>query len=659
MARTKITRTLMGDDNIDHVQIVDHGVYRDDLNITTSGEAVITKVIAGTNITLSSTGVDTGTGDVTINVAAIPAAIDFQLEGVLTSQRSKLNVTDSSEINFTLTDDSANTRTVLTASLINSGVTANTYTKVQVNSKGIITSGTILISSDIPVLDWSKITSGTPTTLAGYGITDAAGSVATTTSLNLKAPIASPTFTGTVSGITATMVGLGNVDNTADTAKPVSTAQQTALNLKADLAGSSTQDFNAKVINTSGSILPTTTQLYDLGSPTQRFKALYVDEAHLAVATLYLGDTAILGTTSQTINIHADVNQSLDIRTSGTGATTLVSATGVTVSTTGLNADVYMNAAGVGANVRIGATNELQVSAAGAAFTCPVTLQSATITNNLTVSGNLIVNGTKSTINSTVVTINDNIVVYNAGEVGSGVTAGSAGIRIDRGDLVDFELIFDESVDMFKMGAIGSLETVASQPWVNSNYSLSLHNHSIDGLNNVTIASKATNDLLKWNGTAWVNFGITPTFIGLSNVDNTTDTAKPVSTAQQTALNLKADLASPTFTGTLTVPTGAISTGTLTTSTTAANQVVMNLSATVYRSVSYQIQVTSGTSYHITTVIVIHDGTTSSITEVTTIYTGISLATFDSIIAGGNIQLVVTPTNAITTIKVIAQAIII
>lgn len=51
-----------------------------------------------------------------------------------------------------------------------------------------------------------------------------------------KAPLASPTFTGTVAGITKSMVGLGNVDNTADTAKPVSTAQQTALNLKANLA---------------------------------------------------------------------------------------------------------------------------------------------------------------------------------------------------------------------------------------------------------------------------------------------------------------------------------------------------------------------------------------------------------------------------------------
>jgi len=35
------------------------------------------------------------------------------------------------------------------------------------------------------------------------------------------APLASPTFTGTVSGITKAMVGLGSVDNTADSAKSV------------------------------------------------------------------------------------------------------------------------------------------------------------------------------------------------------------------------------------------------------------------------------------------------------------------------------------------------------------------------------------------------------------------------------------------------------
>ena len=52
----------------------------------------------------------------------------------------------------------------------------------------------------------------------------------------LLAPLESPTFTGTVSGITASMVGLGNVINTSDDSKPVSTAQQAALDLKASLA---------------------------------------------------------------------------------------------------------------------------------------------------------------------------------------------------------------------------------------------------------------------------------------------------------------------------------------------------------------------------------------------------------------------------------------
>jgi hypothetical protein len=61
-------------------------------------------------------------------------------------------------------------------------------------------------------------------------------STAQQAALDLKANLASPTFTGTVSGITASMVGLGNVSNTSDANKPVSTAQQAALDLKANLA---------------------------------------------------------------------------------------------------------------------------------------------------------------------------------------------------------------------------------------------------------------------------------------------------------------------------------------------------------------------------------------------------------------------------------------
>lgn len=54
-------------------------------------------------------------------------------------------------------------------------------------------------------------------------------------------------------------------------------------------------------------------------------------------------------------------------------------------------------------------------------------------------------------------------------------------------------------------------------------------------------------------GTQWV----TPTKddVGLYKINNTADADKPVSTPQQQALNLKANLLSPTFTGTPTAPT--------------------------------------------------------------------------------------------------------
>lgn len=57
--------------------------------------------------------------------------------------------------------------------------------------------------------------------------------------------------------------------------------------------------------------------------------------------------------------------------------------------------------------------------------------------------------------------------------------------------------------------------------------------------------------------------------VGLSNVDNTSDTGKPVSIAQQTALDLKANLASPALTGTPTAPTAAPGTNTTQVATTA------------------------------------------------------------------------------------------
>ena len=64
------------------------------------------------------------------------------------------------------------------------------------------------------------------------------------------------------------------------------------------------------------------------------------------------------------------------------------------------------------------------------------------------------------------------------------------------------------------------------------------------------------------------------TMLAIDQVTNTSDANKPVSTAQQTALNLKADLASPTFTGDPKAPTPATTDSDTSLATTAMVQAV-------------------------------------------------------------------------------------
>ena len=71
---------------------------------------------------------------------------------------------------------------------------------------------------------------------------------------------------------------------------------------------------------------------------------------------------------------------------------------------------------------------------------------------------------------------------------------------------------------------------------------------------------------------------LTKSSIGLANVDNTSDANKPVSTATQTALNLKANLANPTFTGTVTSTGALVVEGNLTVSGTTTTVNAADLS---------------------------------------------------------------------------------
>ena len=115
-----------------------------------------------------------------------------------------------------MADDSVGTAEIIASSVTSSELAVDSVTEAKIVD-GAVTSAKI---ANLTIVDGDISATAAITTSKISGLD---------TALGLLAPIASPTFTGTVSGITKTMVGLGSADNTADTAKPVSTAQAAAI----------------------------------------------------------------------------------------------------------------------------------------------------------------------------------------------------------------------------------------------------------------------------------------------------------------------------------------------------------------------------------------------------------------------------------------------
>lgn len=76
-------------------------------------------------------------------------------------------------------------------------------------------------------------------------------------------------------------------------------------------------------------------------------------------------------------------------------------------------------------------------------------------THTVTIDGNLVVTGTQTTVESTDTALTDNTIILNAGETGVGVTAGTSGIEIERGQADNATLLYNEADDSFEL-KIGS-----------------------------------------------------------------------------------------------------------------------------------------------------------------------------------------------------------
>lgn len=158
----------------------------------------------------------------------------------------------------------------------------------------------------------------------------------------------------------------------------------------------------------------------------------------------------------------------------------------------------------------------------------------------------------------------------------------------------------------------------------------------------------------KWVGIASTDLGGSNTLLGLSDVN---------SSNLGDGRFLRYDVTSSEFTFSpvsatnLELIAGDIQSGILTTSS-VGESVIISVSASIYRSVNYQIQVTEGSNYNMTTINVIHDNTITYMTEYGTINHPVGIATFSTDISGGSLRLLGYPNSSNnTTFKVIFTAV--
>ena len=112
-----------------------------------------------------------------------------------------------------------------------------------------------------------------------------------------------------------------------------------------------------------------------------------------------------------------------------------------------------------------GTTNEIEVTGSGSE-NATVTIglpNDVSITNNLTVGGNLNVTGTINSVNTTQVNIVDNKINLNTDFTGT--PTADAGIRVERGDSADVEILWNETTDQWTLTNNGTNYHEITRKW--------------------------------------------------------------------------------------------------------------------------------------------------------------------------------------------------
>ena len=289
-------------------------------------------------------------------------------------------------------------------------------------------SGVTADAAEINILDGATLS----TTELNYvdGVTSAIQ-----TQIDAKAPLASPTFTGTVtlpSGtVTSAMIADGTIVN-AD------------ISSSADIA-----DSKLATISTAGKVSNSaTTATATAGNSTivardgsGNFAAGTITAALAGNAT-----TATTLATTRAIQVSGDVTGTANFDGSAAiNIVTTIAANSVALGTDTSGSYVESLVAGTGVTITNnsgeGATPTIAIGQA-------VGTGSNVTFNDLIVSGNLTVSGTTTTVNTSEILLEDNIITLNSGEAGT--PSANAGIEIERGTSANAVLRWNETTDKWQ-----------------------------------------------------------------------------------------------------------------------------------------------------------------------------------------------------------------
>lgn len=426
-------------------------------------------LVAGTNVTISGNVISATTGSGGVSGVS---TVNGRLGDVILSKSDVgLNNVDN-------TSDATKPVSALTQSALNAKADGATVTAALATKQNTLTAGlNISISGD--------------TISAVAPVTSVAGK------------------TGAVV-VTKADVGLSSVDNTSDAAKPVSTAQQTALNLKQDtLTAGTNVTIVGSTISATGSVT----------SVASRTGAVVLTKADV-------GLTNVDNTTDANKPVSTATQTALNLKQNTLTAGTNITIIGSTISSAGSGLKEVLDYTNAGGFPVTGSVETLYIDKStnkiyrwtGSAYT--------TFAGNVTTSGSA---PTNPNIGDFWFDSNNVILYIRVNDTANNVwldisTAGGGG-----------------------SGGSGSKITTSTTPpaspangdfWFDPT-NVILYIRVNDTVNSVWLDISTTGATVSSVAGKTGNVSLVKGDVGLSNVDNTSDASKPISTATQTALNGK------------------------------------------------------------------------------------------------------------------------